>query len=148
MYTEIEQQTLDIDWFFTDNDEIAFVASAGGKLPETIAELGDGNGLLSSYFRNLPNMSEVIINPQLENMVQNVDEKYLSDFINMSKKGLYSFDKTVLNNFSDCSYHLVTKPITPLILTDLSANILDIILKTKSNKKLKFIKSLSISEVF
>lgn len=148
MYTEIEQQTLDIDWFFTDDNEIAFVASAGGKLPKAIAELGDENGLLSSYFRNLPNISEVVINPQLEDILQNVDEKYLSDFINMSKKGLYSFDKTVLNDFSDYSYHLVAKPIAPITLNDLSANILDIILNTKSNKKLKDIKLLNILKDF
>jgi len=36
-YNEIDQQTLDIDWFFTDGCYISFMASGGGKLPESVA---------------------------------------------------------------------------------------------------------------
>ncbi|MCD0465080.1 hypothetical protein [Flavobacterium sp. ENC] len=61
MITEIEQQSLDIDWFFTDGTHIAFAASGGGKLPESISESVDYN-LLSHYFRDLPEMTEVKIN--------------------------------------------------------------------------------------
>ena len=144
MYTEIEQQNLDIDWFFTDNNEIAFVASAGGKLPETIANLEDQNGILSSYFRNLPEMSEIIINPHLKDIIPDANEAYLSDFINMAKKGVYAFDKTVLNNFFDSNYHLVANPKTPLKLEDLSPDILEIILKTQLNENLKNTKRIDI----
>lgn len=135
MYTEIEQQTLDIDWFFTDNENIAFVASAGGKLPDTIANL-DMDHQLSVYFRNLPEVSEVIINPELETILQKVDDNYLSDFVGIAKKGLYAFDKTVLNNFSDPYYHLVASPKNPLILEDLPEGIKNIIKKTKYDNKL------------
>ncbi|MGE8431846.1 hypothetical protein [Chryseobacterium joostei] len=145
MYTEIEQQNLDIDWFFTDNNEIAFVASAGGKLPETIAKLGVENGVLSSYFKGLPEISEIIINPQLKDIIPDVNEAYLSDFINMAKKGIYAFDKTVLNNFFDSNYHLVVNPKTPLKLEDLSSDILEIILKTQFDEKLKNTKRIDIS---
>ncbi|WP_042722328.1 hypothetical protein [Flavobacterium sp. B17] len=144
MYTEIEQQSLDIDWFFTDNNEIAFVASAGGKLPETIAELGEENGILSSYFRNLPEISEIIINPQLKDIIPNANESYLSDFINMAKKGIYAFDKTVLNNFLDSNYHLVASPKVPLKLKDLSPDIKEVILKAQLEKDLKSIERIDI----
>ncbi|MEC3874461.1 hypothetical protein [Chryseobacterium salviniae] len=130
MYTEIEQQSLDIDWFFTDNNEIAFVASAGGKLPNSISKIGDENRKLSSYFRSLPEISEVIINPQLKNIIPNLNESYLSDFVIMAKKGIYSFDKTTLNNFLDSNYHLVASPKIALKIKDLSPDIMAIILKT------------------
>jgi len=146
MYTEIEQQNLDIDWFFTDNNEIAFVASAGGKLPTTIANLGVGNGDLSSYFRSLPEISEIIINPQLKDIIPDANEAYLSDFINMAKKGIYAFDKTILNNFFDSNYHLVVNPKTPLKLENLSSEILEIILKTRLDEKLKNTKRIDISK--
>ncbi|MGL6127558.1 hypothetical protein [Chryseobacterium artocarpi] len=144
MYTEIEQQSLDIDWFFTGNNEIAFVASAGGKLPETIAELGEKNGILSSYFRNLPEISDVIINPELKSILPDVNETYLSDFINMAKKGIYAFDKTVLNNFLDSNYHLVVSPKNPLKLKDLSPNVIEVILKAQFNNELKDMKQINV----
>jgi hypothetical protein len=34
MLSEIEQQSLDIDCFFTNDEYIVFVASGGGKLPD------------------------------------------------------------------------------------------------------------------
>lgn len=144
MYTEIEQQSLDIDWFFTDNNEIAFVASAGGKLPEAIAKLEEENEILSSFFRNLPEISDVIISPELKNILPDVNDTYLSDFINMAKKGIYAFDKTVLNNFLNSNYHLVAIPTIPLKLKDLSPDIIEAILKVKSNKKLKDLKQIDV----
>ena len=144
MYTEIEQQSLDIDWFFTGNNEIAFVASAGGKLPETIAELGEKNGILSSYFRNLPEISDVIINPELKSILPDVNETYLSDFINMAKKGIYAFDKTVLNNFLDSNYHLVASPKNPLKLKDLSPDVIEVILKAQFTNELKDMKQINV----
>lgn len=149
MYTDIEQQILDIDWFFTDGKKIAFVASAGGKLPNSIAGLGDENSLLSSYFRNLPEISDVIINPQLEEILQNIDTAYLSDFVYMSRKGFYSFDKTRLNDFLDTHYHLVAKPSNPLNLSSLPKEILETLLKTRYCNELENnIQGLDISTDF
>ncbi|GEN76921.1 hypothetical protein [Chryseobacterium hagamense] len=148
MYTKIEQLALDIDWFFTDKLEIGFIASAGGKLPDTIAELGNGNQILSSYFRSLPDISEVIINPKLSEILQtSVNEIYLLDFINMAKKGLYSFDKTKLNDFLDTSYHLVAKPINSLRLNDLPQNILESLLKTKIYDKLEHTQEINVEVI-
>ncbi|MDV7699182.1 hypothetical protein N6B72_19865 [Chryseobacterium soli] len=130
MYTEIEQQTLDIDWFFTDGKYIEFTASGEGKLPESVARSSENNEKLVSYFRNL---SEVIVNPKLNDLLIGIfgtgaDERYLNDFVSMTKKGFYSFDKTNLNNFLDYDYHLVTSPMNPLTINDLPQDILNIIL--------------------
>ena len=64
MISEIEQQYLDIDWFFSDENNLAFVASGGGKLPKSVEECED-YGLLVSYFRNLPDTSDVKLNDNL-----------------------------------------------------------------------------------
>lgn len=136
MYTEIEQQTLDIDWFFTDGKYIAFTASGAGKLPESVARSSENNEKLVSYFRNLPEISDVIVNPKLDALLieifgTGVNERYLQDFVSMTKKGFYSFDKTNLNNFFDYDYHLVASPMSPLTINDLPQDILDILIQTK-----------------
>jgi hypothetical protein len=93
---EIEQEVLDIDWFFTNGHEIGFVASGGGRLPTSIAKFQDID-TLSTYFRSVPKSTDIITNPILESIVGNgsVDDRYLFDFVEMAKRGLYTFDKSV-----------------------------------------------------
>ena len=146
MLTEIEQQGLDINWFFTNNNEIAFVASAGGKVPLSIAKSIENNNIILDYFKNLPVISEVILNPRLDSIIPDFDEEYLEDFIYFSKRGLLSFDKTVLNNFSDTTYHLVAKPTRTFKINALPSGIRDLLLKTFYNGYIdKNIDSTSIS---
>mgnify|MGYP001610185964 CR=1 FL=1 len=91
MISEIEQQYLDIDWFFSDENNLAFVASGGGKLPKSVEECED-YGLLVSYFRNLPDTSDVKLNDNLHKILKSEpDERYLNDFIIMARKGFYTF---------------------------------------------------------
>ncbi len=133
MITEIEQENLDIDWFFLNNKNIYFVASGGGKLPHSVSESDEDNKKLINFFRNLSDLSDVEINDELNKKFENdsMKEKYLSDFIFMSKKGLYSFDKTILNNFLDQNYHLVAKPLNPLLVDQLPEDIKKILNKTE-----------------
>lgn len=152
MYTETEQQTLDIDWFFTDGKHIGFVASGAGKLPETVADSAEGNKQLVSYFRNLPKISDIIINPFLDDLLIKIsgsgaDERYLKDFIYFTQKGLFSFDKTNLGNLTDHHYHLVTTPVTPLEIRDLPQDILDILLKTKYSGDMGIVKDLDVRKI-
>lgn len=131
MLTEIEQQSLDIDWFFIDDSKIGFVASAGGKLPNSVANLDENIGKISSYFRSLPEKTEVIVNGKLEKIKNtNITDNYLKDFLYMAKRGLYTFDKTSLNNFSDTNYHLVVKPKEHLKIEELPNEIIDLINNT------------------
>jgi hypothetical protein len=67
MFTEIEQRTLDISRFFTNNDDLAFVASGGGKLPQSVAKSCEDVDLLYSYFESLDDQSDIIINPDFRN---------------------------------------------------------------------------------
>lgn len=148
MITDIEQQTMDIDWFLTGGEYIGFMASGGGKLPASVAESEEKRRILAHYFRNLPEISEVMINPELDSILDSgVDDRYLEDFVLMTKKGLYSFDKTDLIQFLDSRYHLVASPKHPLKLEDLPQNILEIVVKTNYSKKLVEIQGINISEI-
>ncbi|ROH98825.1 hypothetical protein EGI16_19880 [Chryseobacterium sp. G0240] len=152
MYTEIEQQTLDIDWFFTDGKYIGFVASGAGKLPKTVANSVKNNKKLVSYFRNLPQISDAIVSPLLDNLLtkifgSGVDEKYLRDFISLTQKGLYSFDKTNLNDFMDNHYHLVTIPKNPLKISDLPPDILNFLELTQYHGEMEAITHLDVGKI-
>lgn len=138
MMTNIEQETLDIDWFFTDNISIAFVASAGGKLPVSVAKSKINIEKLTNYFRSLPIISDVEINDHLLKTFKNEEmrQKYFADFILMAKKGLYAFDKITLNDFSDSKYQLVVKPKRLLNISDIPNDILSILNQTKFEQNL------------
>ncbi|HTI60042.1 hypothetical protein [Mucilaginibacter sp.] len=128
MFTDIEQQTLDIDWFFTNYEEIGFGASAGGKLPKSVAQSSENQRLLSVFFDSMPQTSPIIINPELNKFITNgVDDRYLNDFVIMAKRGLFAYDKTKMNNFSDPYYHLVAKPVNPLKFEGLPVKIKEIL---------------------
>lgn len=128
MISEIEQETLDIDWFFVSGNKIGFVASGAGKLPETVANLDEKLALLSNFFRNLPETSGVEINEMLESIKgTNLSDAYLDSFIYFAKRGLYAFDKTFLNDFLDTDYHLVAKPNKPIFFNILPKNIAELI---------------------
>ncbi|WP_294250474.1 hypothetical protein [uncultured Chryseobacterium sp.] len=152
MYTEIEQQTLDIDWFFTDGKYIGFIASGAGKVPETVANSKINNKKLVSYFKSLPKISDVMVNPLLDELLFNIfgsggAERYVRDFIYYTQRGLYSFDKTNLNNFTDHRYHLVASPVNPLKIIDLPSDILDILMQTKFEDNIDLIKDLDASGI-
>ena len=132
MFTEEEQLGFDIDWFFTDNKYIAFAASAGGLLPESISKATGNYELLSAYFRGLPEISEISINKDVSQIIgSEADEPYLRDFVFMTKRGLFSFDKTMPNKFYNTRYHLVAKPLTPLTLDKIPSEVVDILLKSR-----------------
>ncbi|REC50329.1 hypothetical protein [Chryseobacterium pennipullorum] len=152
MYTEIEQQGLDIDWFFTDGKYIGFMASGGGKLPISVADYKDDYQVLVDYFRNLPEISDVLVNPKLDSLLLKVfrsgaDQKYLEDYISMTRKGLYSYDKTVVNNFLDPYYHLVAGPTVPLKLAAVPQDILIILSKTRSLNDIESMQEINILEI-
>lgn len=153
MITEIEQASLDIDWFFTDGQYISFMASGGGRLPGSVSESEETHKILANYFRNLPEISDVIINPELNNILikvfgSGVNERYLKDYVLMARKGLFSFDKTYPNNFMDPSYHLVATPRTPLDLKDIPDSIMSLLTKTKyTGDSIPHISEIDISEI-
>jgi len=152
MITEIEQASLDIDWFITDGEYVGFMASGGGKLPESVARTKKNNEILTEFFISLPEISEVEISPNLDNILikvfgSGIDERYLEYYVSMTKKGLFSFDKTYPNQFLDPYYHLVATPKKPLKLKDLPQNILDMVVNTQYNNSLINTQEINISEI-
>ncbi|MEO6978335.1 MAG: hypothetical protein ABI113_08140 [Mucilaginibacter sp.] len=124
MITDIEQQTLDIEWFFTSGNQIGFAASAGGQLPDCISKKSlDELKILSDYFWNASPNGEAILNNHLTKNDRGPGDQFVSDFIEMSSRGLFSFDKTVPGNFADTGYKLISRPANPLILKSLPDNI-------------------------
>jgi len=85
--------------------------------------------MLSDYFRNLPERSETVINPNLKVIMPTgeITKQYLEAFSEWAEKGLYAYDKTVLNNFSDANYHLVASPLKPLTVEDLPLEIAELL---------------------
>jgi hypothetical protein len=135
-YTEEMQSYLDLDWFLIDiNKKVAHCASGGGKLPKSVAISKEEQEEMASFIRTLPEVSEnIIINPNLNsyltfNTAQD-KERYLQDFIFMAKRGLYSYDKTIINNPQDFKYHLVAKPTMLLVSSNFPPNIIRILGKT------------------
>ena len=152
MYTELDQETLDIDWFFTDDKYIGFVASACGILPKSVAELDiEDDEILYSYINSLIEQKDFLINTDLNEIAKkrgfSITEKYLSYFIMMSKKGFYSFNKTDIGNRLDTNYHLVTKPVNPLRVDEIPKNILNILKKTYHKGDISNLSSINIEEI-
>lgn len=147
MFTEIDQEILDIDWFFTDKTEIGFVASGGGTLPNSFAKI-EKHELLVSYFRSLPEISDVILNENLNTILSHeIDDNYLNDFVFFSRRGLYAFDKTNLGMFSDTNYHLVGKPANAIKINDLPEEIKSILTQTQIHRELKELLHIDITEI-
>jgi hypothetical protein len=146
-YTINQQYALDIDWYFLDwLGNIIHITSAGGRLPNYIAERDKDNESLNAYFRGLRMNFEVTRNPLLEEFVELEElgieedgklplERYEEDFISMAKRGLYSYDKTILGNFDDTQYHLVAKPSTNPKLLDLLPINIRLLLYQPNNRR-------------
>jgi hypothetical protein len=153
MITEIEQETMDMDWFFTDGEYVGFMASGGGKLPDSVAQSEEKRQILARYFRNLPEISEAAISPELNNILikilgSGVDERYLEDYLLMARKGLFSYDKTYPNHFMDPSYHLVAMPKSPLHLKDIPDHIMVLLINTTyTQNSINHISEIDISKI-
>lgn len=136
-YTEEMQSTLDIDWFAIDEHHaIAHFASGGGILPESIASAKEDNETLARFFRNLPVISDEFevapsVSEQLGSKNLPEQQRYLEDFIRMSQKGFFSYDKSGLGDFMNSEYHLVIIPKIKLDFKKLPLEIRSILEKTR-----------------
>lgn len=152
-YSQIDQQTSDIDWFFTENEHIAFVASGAGILPTVVASSKNNTEMIAAYFQNLPFTSEAIINADADCILSNTGQQskkkeYYNYFVTMAKRGLFAFDKTIFNNFSDPLYHLVAIPTKPLYLEDITEKIRDILLDSNTKLNIEHLNSFDVKTDF
>ncbi|MCP2028734.1 hypothetical protein L1276_003905 [Flavobacterium sp. HSC-32F16] len=110
--------TNDIDIFLKIHDcFIIHIASAGAILPTELAALDQLLIRNKSIVYDFDSVFEVQINPNLQQLLKfkNAQEKdrYLTDFIRIAKKGIFSFDKTIVEDSTDPFYHLVAWPKSP-----------------------------------
>ncbi len=153
MYTQEMQSYMDIDWFAVDiNGIIVNFASGGGQLPKSIASSKELTEKVFSYFDNLSYKEQnIFINDDLSQMKEFSSEevrlKYLQSYVSMSKKGVYSFDKTILGNFDDEQYHLVCFPEACLKLDELPLDIQEILKQTRIDKDITKVNKLLICDI-
>lgn len=137
MITDIEEETLDLDWFSVDdNGELAHLASGGqGFLPPSVKASKTNLNIVTAYFRELiatngrgiesPNLVSHI---QFESNAQRAT--YLSAFLPMGAKGLHSFD-CVLGSRRPNGYFVVARPSTPMTVDDVPDDIRQILNLTR-----------------
>ena len=113
---------LDIDWFaFTNANTILHFASGGGIVPSFVNE----HVLkISETILSLPIISpEISVNNKIEDFVLLPDnasyQSYIQSFSEYARRGLFSYDKSVLNDYNSTLYHLVAEPIIILYKEDL-----------------------------
>jgi hypothetical protein len=133
MITDIEEETLDLDWFSVDdNGEIAHFASGGrGFLPSSVKVSRTNLARITAYFRRDLDANGSAIesaNLSLHTEFNSEAEKarYMADYSRMAAKGLYSFD-CVIDHKRPCNYYLVARPSCTLKVNDLPDDIQQII---------------------
>ena len=112
--TEMDDDFLeyDLDWFLSSQEGyLAHFATAGqGPIPERIKSSVEDFNFILDYIYSLEPLSEVYVIegnlPAFSN--DNQRSSYLRSFIEMSSKGLFSYD------YEQGGYKLISKPKTPL----------------------------------
>ena len=137
IYTKEMQSALDIDWFAVDSSgNIAHFASGGGRLPFSIANAKEDNEFVGEFIReNITDTNDFLLSAIAKEkmLTKNTEEAkwYLNDFQSMSKRGLFSYDKSALGDFRNEEYHLITSPTMPIDISQIPFNIASIINATK-----------------
>lgn len=112
-YSEIEQQTRDLDLFFRDNEKFIHIATAGGQIPTFLANNDILNEAFAAEIKQSIGNSQIQTNPNLLQILQLTEDRleyYLQDFVEMAKRGFYSYDKSKLGSFENRLFHLVAWP--------------------------------------
>lgn len=121
----------DLDWFLSDQEGLLAHFATGGKgpVPEVVRESIDNYELIYDYFYSLEPLSDVEIIER--NLPDFSDEKqrfrYLESFIEMSRKGLFSYD------YKNDEYKLISKSLSPLKHNALPDDIKEIIYISSGN---------------
>ena len=117
----------DIDWFCIIGGVFCHVASAGGLLPDVVNDREKLRDIQKRVFDmdNVFRSEDIHINQdflyQRFGNNQESREAYMSSFIQMSRKGFVSLDRTNVMDITDQTYHVVCYPrrIIELNLLDL-----------------------------
>ena len=115
-YSIEEQLAQDILWYFRDSyNHLCVALSAGGLLPQSVAESDLSNNEFHAVIYGLPEVYEIARNEAIINRIQGISlenlERYFLNFESLARRGLYVFDKFAIDNASDPNYFLVAYPI-------------------------------------
>lgn len=106
----------DIDWFCIIGGDFCHVASAGGLLPDVVNDREKLRDIQKRVFDmdNVFRSEDIHINQdflyQRFGNNQESREAYMSSFIQMSRKGFVSLDRTNVMDITDQTYHVVCYP--------------------------------------
>lgn len=115
-YSDFQQLSLDINWYFADRyNRLCVAASAGGVLPETIIEKDDSNEEFHGIVMELPERFKPARNENALEFIQGINRQdfdlYFQDFEALASRGFYVFDRINLKVPEDGEYILVAYPI-------------------------------------
>ena len=131
MYMDDDFLENDLDWFLSGQDGFLAHFATGGKspVPEKIRESIDNYELVYDYFYSLEPLSDVeVIEYNLPDFSDEEQRsRYLKSFIEMSRKGLFSYD------YRNDKYKLISKPLYPLRYSVLPDDIKRIIYISSEN---------------
>ncbi|WP_324676306.1 hypothetical protein [Hymenobacter sp. GOD-10R] len=126
---EIEQEDSDIEWFAIDSDgHVLHISSGGGVLPESVASSQETLLQLHQYFLALPDTVAASL-VQVEANAEKSGRNY-QNAMRYARRGLFSFDKTLLNKHLDPQYHLVVRPVAVLTIKDIPEPIATLLRRT------------------
>lgn len=126
-HTNEYYDTHDVDWFAIINGVVIHVASAGGLIPDAVKKNLSESSVYVAQLALIEKEEVITISDNfiserlgipLGQIIDDVlleynltrKEAYLSSFKLMARRGLYSFDKTNINDPTDNHYHLVAWP--------------------------------------
>jgi hypothetical protein len=131
--TAEQQMVTDFDWFCVDDDtQVAHFTTAGFKrLPPSVAGSIANQAMLLNYFeQELWANCGYSVDPELINEVNDPNERYLKSFVQMAKRGLYSFDiETYIS--ATTNYFRVATPTIPVSANQLPQSLRQVLEKTR-----------------
>lgn len=135
--TDLEEDTLDLDWFCVDdNDNIGHFATGGrGFLPPSVKASKSNLDVLTEFFLThlSPNgvgKESLCLTSHLQFESDEQKARCLYSFLQMGAKGLYSFDCVVVP-FRPCDYFKIIEPSVPVVAQELPSEIQRILNMTR-----------------
>jgi hypothetical protein len=139
--SDLEQETLDLDWFGVDpSGAIARFATGGrGFFPDSVIASKEELMVLTDYFKyelcasceaQISNNIDSQLKGRLPDKSSKSKQTYLRDYCNIAQKGLYSFD-LIDRPVRPTGYFLVARPELPIRIANLPTEIQIILKKTR-----------------
>jgi hypothetical protein len=135
--SEIDEATIDYDWFAVDDEELIghFATGGCGVMPRSVTASAEDLQTITNFFRKEATAgTSARLSPTLTaHATFKSDfekEQYLESYLNIASRGLFSFNALLLT-MRPVGYFRVAGPVAPLRLELLPTNIRAILEKTR-----------------